>query len=165
MGTIGSQITRLTTVYSTVYSGPDQRKHQSSASLAFVGGIHRWPVNSPHKGPVTRKKFLFDDVIMTCCWCILSTASRGHWCFTKSTNILNWTAFHLRPRWTWFFHWAVEILFPYIPLVHSSASVGNKILHLAPISIAEAIFLSMSLKCILYITAGKRYQEIKNAIA
>ena len=43
---------------------PSIRKHQSSASLAFVRGIHRWPVNSPHKGPVTRKMFLFDDVIM-----------------------------------------------------------------------------------------------------
>ena len=52
------------TVYSTVYSGADQRKHQSSASLTFVQGIHRWPVNSPHKGPVTRKMFSFDDVIM-----------------------------------------------------------------------------------------------------
>ena len=54
----------LTIVYSTVYSGADQRKHQSSASLAFVRGIHRWPVNSRHKRPVTRKMFLLDDVIM-----------------------------------------------------------------------------------------------------
>ena len=46
-------------------SGEDQRKHQSSASLTFVRGIHRWPVNSPHKRPVTRKMFPFDDVIMT----------------------------------------------------------------------------------------------------
>ena len=46
------------------YSGADQRKYQSSTSLAFVRGIHRWPVNSPHKGPVTRKMFPFDDVIM-----------------------------------------------------------------------------------------------------
>ena len=51
--------------YSTVYSGADQRKHQSSASLAFVCGIHRWPVNSAHKWPVTRKKFPFHDVIMS----------------------------------------------------------------------------------------------------
>ena len=51
-------------VYSIVYSGADQRKHQISASLAFVWGIHRWPVNSPHKGPVTRKMLPFDDVIM-----------------------------------------------------------------------------------------------------
>ena len=43
-----------------------RRKHQSSPSLEMVRGIHRWPVNSPHKGPVTRKMFLFDDVIMQC---------------------------------------------------------------------------------------------------
>ena len=64
MGMMASQITSLTIVYSTVYSDADQRKHQSSASLAFVWGIHRGPVNSPHKGPVTRKMFPFDDVIM-----------------------------------------------------------------------------------------------------
>ena len=65
MGAMASQITSLTIVYSTVYSGVDQRKHQSSASLASVRGIHRWPVNSPHKGPVTLKIFPFDDVIMS----------------------------------------------------------------------------------------------------
>ena len=64
MGTMASLITSLTIVYSTVYSGADQRKHQSSASLAFVWEIHRWPMNSPHKWPVTRKMFPFDDVIM-----------------------------------------------------------------------------------------------------
>ena len=64
MGTMASQITSLTIVYSTVYSGTYQRKHQSSASLAFVRGIHPGPVNSLHKGPVTRKMFPFDDVIM-----------------------------------------------------------------------------------------------------
>ena len=63
-GSIASQITSLTIVYSTVYSGTDQRKHQSVASLAFEWGIHRGPVNSPHKGPVTRKLVPFDDVIM-----------------------------------------------------------------------------------------------------
>ena len=65
MGTMASQITSLIIVYSTVYSGADQRKHQSSASLAFVQGIHRGPVNSPHKWPLTRKMFPFDDVIMS----------------------------------------------------------------------------------------------------
>ena len=64
MGTIASQITSLTIVYSPVYSYVDQRKHQISASLAFVWGIHRGPVNFPHKRPVTRKMFPFDDVIM-----------------------------------------------------------------------------------------------------
>ena len=62
--TMTSQITSLAIVYSTVYSGADQRKLQSSTSLAFVRGIHRWPMNSLHKGPVTRNMFLFDDVIM-----------------------------------------------------------------------------------------------------
>ena len=56
MGAIASQITSLTIVYSIVYSDANQRKHQSSASLV--------PVNSPHKWPVTRKMFPFDDVIM-----------------------------------------------------------------------------------------------------
>ena len=65
MDSIASQITSLTIVYSTIYSDADQRKHQSSASLAFVRGIHRGPVNSPHKWPVTRKMFPFDDVIMS----------------------------------------------------------------------------------------------------
>ena len=65
MGTIASQITSLPIVYSVVYSDADQRKHQSYASLAFVRGIHRGPVNYPHKWPVTRKMFPFDDVIMT----------------------------------------------------------------------------------------------------
>ena len=64
MGAIASQIVSLTIAYSVVYSDSDQRKYQSSALLAFVSGIHRWPVNSPHKGPVTRKMFPFDDVIM-----------------------------------------------------------------------------------------------------
>ena len=64
MGAMASEITSLTIVYSAVYSIAGQRKHQSSASLAFVPGIHRWPVNSPHIGPVTRKMLPFDDVIM-----------------------------------------------------------------------------------------------------
>ena len=64
MNVMASQLTSLTIVYSTVYLGADQRIHQRSASLAFVQGIHRWPVNSPHKGPVMRKMFPFDDVIM-----------------------------------------------------------------------------------------------------
>ena len=64
MGVMASQITSLTIVYSSIYSDADQRKHQSSASLAFVLGIHRGPVNSPHKWPVLLKMFPFGDVIM-----------------------------------------------------------------------------------------------------
>ena len=64
MDTMAYQITSLIIVYLTIYSGADQRKHQSSASLAFVRGIHRWPVNSPHNWPVTRKCFH----LMTSSW-------------------------------------------------------------------------------------------------
>ena len=63
MGAIASQITSLMIVYSIVYSDADQRKHQRSASQAFLRGIHRG--NSTHKWPVTRKMFPFDDVIMS----------------------------------------------------------------------------------------------------
>ena len=51
-------------VFLIVGSGADKKKHRSSASLAFVRGIHRWPVNFPQKGPVTQKMFPFDDVLM-----------------------------------------------------------------------------------------------------
>ena len=64
MSAMASQITSLTIVYSTVYSGAFQWKHKSSVLLAFVRRIHQWPVNSSHKGQVTRKMFPFDDVIM-----------------------------------------------------------------------------------------------------
>ena len=47
---MASQTTSVSIVYSIVCWGVDQRKHQSSAPLAFVRGIHRWPVNSPVTG-------------------------------------------------------------------------------------------------------------------
>ena len=71
MAALAPQITGVSIVHSTICAGTDQRKHQSSASLAFMRGIHRWPVNSPHKGPVTRKMFPFDDVITASCECML----------------------------------------------------------------------------------------------
>ena len=83
MSVIASQITGVSIVCSTVCWGADQRKHQSSASLAFVRGIHRWPVDSRHKGPVTRKTFPFDDVFI-----LLYTRRRyinvGQKCFRRS---------------------------------------------------------------------------------
>ena len=63
-GRVLHRITSLTVVYSTVYSDADERKYQSSTSPAFVRRIHRWPVNSAHKWPVTQKMFPFDDVII-----------------------------------------------------------------------------------------------------
>ena len=87
MGARASQITSLTIVYSTVYSDADQRKHQSSASLAFVWGIHRGPVNSPHKWPVTRKMFPFDDVIMLPLFSSVFVSSAGaQYVFPLSTK-------------------------------------------------------------------------------
>ena len=82
-------------VHSTVYSGVDQRKHQSSASLAFVWGIHRWPVNSPQKAsnaknisiwwrhPVSYPTtFLWNDkIIATTVIC-----HRVRWCYVLSPH-------------------------------------------------------------------------------
>ena len=78
MSAMASQISSLTIIYSTVYSGVDHRKHQSSASLAFVRGIHRWPVIFPHKGPATRKLFpaLDDVIIKSTAGCLLITISK-----------------------------------------------------------------------------------------
>ena len=86
MGAIASQITSLTIVYSIVYSDADQRKHQSSASLAFVRGIHWGPVNFPHKWPVTRKMFSFDDVIMNGWAFICTHAMRRCGCSVKKLD-------------------------------------------------------------------------------
>ena len=63
MSAKASQINGVSVVCSTVCSGADQ-----SSPLAFVRGIHRWPMGSPHKWPVTRKMFPFDDVIMSRRW-------------------------------------------------------------------------------------------------
>ena len=80
-------ITSLTFV--TVHPGADQRKHQSSASLAFVRGIHRWPVNFPHKWLVTRKMFPFDGVIMAngCGEPGMQRDGTGCW---KYCNLIGW---------------------------------------------------------------------------
>ena len=67
MSAMASEITGVSIFCLTVCSSADQRKRQSSASPAFVRGIHRGAVDSPHTGPVTRKTFPFDDVIMTFC--------------------------------------------------------------------------------------------------
>ena len=80
MNEMASQITNLT----IVYSGADKRKHQSSASLALVRGIRRWPVNCPHKGSTTRTIFSFDDVIMVLA---LASVRQGHSKFERLSSI------------------------------------------------------------------------------
>ena len=108
MDAIASQVTSLKIVYSSVYSGADQTKHPSPASLAFLRGIHRWPVNFPHKGPVTREMFPFNDVIMSIrsMFCELSLWLRHGWNHT--------------PQNTWF-----VIIFPHPNLM---LFIGEKII-------------------------------------
>ena len=89
MNAMASQINSLTIVCSTVYSVSDQRKHQSPASLAFVRGIHRWPVNSPRKGSVTRKKFPIDDVFMRTY--LLNSYGMWHFVFIKLHTRIGYT--------------------------------------------------------------------------
>ena len=73
MSVMASLITGVSIIYSlNMCSGADQRKHQSSPSLAFAWGIHRWPVNSPHKRPVKRKMFH----LMTSSWTIFHTPAK-----------------------------------------------------------------------------------------
>ena len=103
MSTMTSQITSLTVVYSTVYSDADQRKHQSSTSLAFERVIHREPVNSPHKWPVTQKMFPYDDVIMVGrfitrikIWYVQSSACIS--CNTISQGIMKYVKLSMQGR-------------------------------------------------------------------
>ena len=113
MTTMASQITSLTIVSSTVYSVADQRKHQSSASLAFVWGVHRGPVNSPHKWPVTRKMFPFDDVIMP-------------WSKFCSTHLVYTSDIHHSPHNTqfWLHHSLYGIRAIYVPSICGVACLG-----------------------------------------
>ena len=104
MGSIASQITSLNIVYSAVYSGAYQRKHQSSALLAIVRGIHRGPVNSPHKWPVTQKMFPFDDVFMSGSIFKISFGSGDAlYCLfsVRFFSLTNDYSLAIRTSWTW----------------------------------------------------------------
>ena len=133
MGTMAFQITSLTIVYSTVSSGAEQRKHQSSASLAFVRGIHRWPVNSPHKCPVTRKMFPFNDVFMI-------SRNANFPCvreFCKFMNYCNWNS-NLINSFLLFKNWYTD----------SDVSIANYLMLTCKASMVlyEDIHLSISLQ-------------------
>ena len=88
MSATASLITCVSIVCSRVCSDADQRKYQISASLAFVRGIHRRPKNSPHLGPVTRKKLPFDDVIMAH-YLVTENYLRHHFLKNSSESWLN----------------------------------------------------------------------------
>ena len=85
MSAMPSQITGVSIVCSTVCSGTDQRKVQSSASMVSMNGIHRWPVDSPQKGQQTRKMFPFDHVIM---WFKINVSLQAAWCMPSSRLLL-----------------------------------------------------------------------------
>ena len=102
IGTMASQITSLTIVNSTVFWGAGQRKHQSSASQVFVRGIHRGLVNSPHKWPVTRKMFPFDDVIIP----YFVASSWTEW----ALNVLIQKKFEHKVAWKYDYNTSITIL-------------------------------------------------------
>ena len=131
MTTVASQITSLTVVYSIVYSDPDQRKHQSSASLAIVRGIHRSLVDSLHKGPVTRKMFPFDDVIM-----VDQATSHylNQWCPSSLT--------HIYAHFNYFIHCIVVACHIWNIFEAITFSRGVK-----ATSIRNAVYLLMSAAC------------------
>ena len=92
MSAMPSQITGVWIVCWTICSRAEYRKHQSCASLAYTWGIHRWPVYSPHKRPVTREMFLFDDVIMVR-KCYLIHNSDNTWSVNPFVAVyMHWTS-------------------------------------------------------------------------
>ena len=107
MSLMVSQVTSLPIVYSPVCSGTDQRKHQSSASLAFVRGIHRGPVNSPHKRTETQKVFPFDGVIMLCARCPQIQIQKYKF---HSSLFINWWFFSHK-QWSTFSFKVITTLF------------------------------------------------------
>ena len=151
MSTMASQVTSLTIVYTTVYSGADQRKHQSSASLAFVRGIHWWLVNSPHKWPVTRKNVSIwwrhhENLHLTSChpfvregyfkvnsqimFSIKNKKERGHtvqWCSTVKIRVLSQCKY-LFSRYT-DFHYNDKMIMTISYLVTRPCYLYNEILY------------------------------------
>ena len=101
MGTMVSKITSVSMVCSTAHPGINQRKYKSSVSLVFVRGIHWRPVNPSHKGPVTRKMFPFDDVIMILVLshqCVIVFKMLLRECWEQDLNVFHHGKFQI-------FHW------------------------------------------------------------
>ena len=102
MSATASQIIGVSIVYSIFCSSADQRKHQSSVSLGIVTGIRGSAVDSPHKGPVTRKMFLFDDVIMSS-WKWQPT----HW-MILIPRLAQWIYYMIWKHFPHYWHFLVE---------------------------------------------------------
>ena len=120
MTTMASQVTGVPIVCSTVCWGGWSKKHQSSASLAFVRGSHRWPVGSPHKAPVRRKMFPFDDVLMLT-WNVHAVYCFAMWRFWSACReiYIIWCVFRqwgCMPPFEWMELW--RILFSWYIMYH-----------------------------------------------
>ena len=125
MGVMASQITSFTILYSTVYSGADQRKHQCSTSLAFVQRIHWWPMNSLYKWPETQKMFHLmtsscvypdhNNEVAIYIWKFKSvlyiTGTWSWWSLWLSTNVLWLTALGHQQVWCWLLIFEVKLTF------------------------------------------------------
>ena len=167
MTTMASQITSLTIVYSAVYAGADQRKHQSSPSLAFVRGIHRGPVNSPHKWPVKRKMFPFDDVIM---YTVRPKNYVRYPCFVAIWWDVTTDRFSLNLSRS--LHWQLGQYFDSLQLVKQYRYMGCKAYNIKSISENRHFWMKfwlvaviqMSPKCVIVIIALFRYQDKYTAI-
>ena len=86
MGAIASQITSLTIVYSIIDSDAGKKKTSKLRVTGLCEGFHRGPMNSPHKWPVMREMFPFDDVIMWYCICLKDNEYEGLLYLCKTIN-------------------------------------------------------------------------------
>ena len=151
MSAMASQITGVSMVCSTVCSGADQRKHQSSASLDFVWGIHRWLLDSPHKGPVTRKMFPFDDVTSRYTPYLIHERPRGL-CREHCTD--NWPCFNRTARYVVVnigvtIHWLTLFSHNNVTLKYHNSLVQNHIRNWSGESIWSAVHGNLSwLSCV-----------------
>ena len=93
MDTMASQFTSLTNSLLNHLFSADQSKHQRSVSLGFVRGIHRWPVDSPHKLRVTRKLFPFDEVIVWNALVFINDGNKARDCFNRYAKGERWELF------------------------------------------------------------------------
>ena len=125
MGVIASQITSPRIVYSTVYSDADQKKHQSSASLAFVRGIHRGPVNSPHKWPIKRGK-CFHLMKSSCYWPFVRETTDG-FPSRKTSDVEHWCSLWCQSEQTFEQTLHAQVIWYVLKLIHVSLMMYNKI--------------------------------------
>ena len=116
MGVMVSYITNLTIFYSMVYSGTDQRKRQSPASLAFVRGIHQGLVNSTDKWPVIQNLIPFSNFVhYECSICPWNGPNGNH----------NWSTLWLQMPWCFSTRASVATALEYAPMGSRCLSISG----------------------------------------